>query len=310
MRTRRSLLAVLVAGALALAGCGGDPGSGAATTGGMPSVDASFPVTVGSVTVDKRPEKIVSLSPTTTEMLFAIGAGSQVTAVDEMSNYPTEAPRTTLSGYKPNAEAVAAKDPDLVVLSDDIDKIVSQLTALKIPVYLVPAATTLEETYQEITDLGALTGHPAEAESVTEQMRTGIADLVKSVPPRTPKLTYYYELDSSLYTVTSKTFIGSLFAMVGLENVADPADPDGKKGGYPQLSAESLIQSDPKMIFLADVTCCQQSAATVAARKGWSGMTAVKTNQIIALDDDIASRWGPRVVDLLRSITEAVSKAP
>jgi iron complex transport system substrate-binding protein len=315
MRRRRiSLLAAALAvTALGLGACAGNgtdtaapPSSGAASSGAA----AAFPVTAGGVTLDRRPEKIISLSPSVTEMLFAIGAGKQVTAVDDNSNYPAEAPKSDLSGFKPNAEAIAAKDPDLVVLSNDTNKVVDQLTALKIPVYLAPAAKVLEESYQEITVLGSLTGHPAEAADVTKRMRDDIAKLVKDVPQRPTKLSYYYELDPTLYSVTSKTFIGSLFGMVGLENVADQADADGSKGGYPQLSAEVLLKADPKMIFLADSKCCQQSLETVKARKGWAGLSAVKTNQVVTLDDDVASRWGPRVVDLVRAITESVAKVP
>jgi iron complex transport system substrate-binding protein len=301
--------------ALALSACGG---SGGSDTGGdgtpPPNADVSrapdFPVTVGTTTLTAKPAKIVSLSPTTTEMLFAIGAGQQVTAVDDQSNYPAEAPKTDLSGYQPNAEAIAAKNPDLVVVSNDTNKIVDQLTQLKIPVYLAAAGATLDDSYQEITDLGALTGNKPAAEDLAKQMQTDIDKLVTDVPTRSTKLTYYYELGPELYSLTSKTFVGSLFAKVGMDNIADPADKDGSKGGYPQLGAESLVAADPDMIFLADTKCCKQSAATVTARSGWSGITAVKTKQIVPLDDDIASRWGPRVVDLVRQIVEAVSKVP
>jgi iron complex transport system substrate-binding protein len=275
---------------------------------GATSAAASYPVTVGSLTLAKRPEKIVSLSPSLTEMLFAIGAGPQVVAADDNSNYPPEAPKTALSGFKPNAEAVAGYAPDLVVLSDDLDKIVSSLKALSIPVYQGPAAKTLEDMYRQIDELGQLTGHPTEATELTRRMRDDIATAVEDVPQRATKLTYYYELDPTLFTVTSKTFIGSLFTLVGLENIADPADTTG--GGYPQLSAEALLRADPDMIFLADTKCCQQSAATIKARAGWSTVTAVKNGQIVELDDDIASRWGPRVVNLVRAIVDAVTKAP
>jgi iron complex transport system substrate-binding protein len=301
------VLATLAVAGLALAGC-----ASAAKTGGHggPTVSptATFPVTAGGATVAQRPTHIVSLTPTGTEMLFAIGAGSQVTAVDDQSDYPAGAPKTDLSGYKPNAEAIAAKNPDLVVLSDDTNKIRDQLTALKIPVYLMPAAKTLDDTYAQLTDLGALTGHPTQAADETQQIKAGIARLVNGVAKRAKPLTYYYELDPTFYTVTSKTFIGSLFGMVGLTNIADPSDADGKAGGYPQLSAEKIVQASPDLIFLADTKCCQQSLDTVKARAGWSGITAVQRGQVVALDDDIASRWGPRVVDLVKAITDAVAK--
>ena len=306
---RRVLTAVLTATALLLGGCASDDGAGQGTP--APSAtEASYPVTVENLTLEKRPERIVSLGPTPTEMLFAIGAGPQVVAVDDQSNYPADVPKSNLSSYKPNAEAIAAKDPDLVVLSNDLNKIVDQLTALKIPVFLTPAATDLEQTYAEIGQLGALTGHPDEAAALTERMKADITKIVQGVPKRSTPLSYYYELDQTLYSVTSKTFVGSIFAQLGLRNVADAADPDGSKGGYPQLSQEALVQADPDMIFLADTKCCAQTAATVKARKGWSEITAVKTGQIVALDDDIASRWGPRVVDLVQVAADAVAKVP
>ncbi len=309
-RTATTATATLAAVALALGGCADSRDSAGTPAAGAGSAAAAYPVTVGTVTLDRRPEKIVALSPTATEMLFAVGAGPQVTAVDDNSNHPPEAPKTELSAFKPNAEAIAAKNPDLVVLSNDTNKVVDQLTALKIPVYLAPAATTLDDTYRQIGDIGALTGHPDEAADLVRRMRDDIAKLVKDVPQRSTALSYYYELDPTFYSVTSKTFVGSLFTLLGLQNVADPADPGGAKGGYPQLSAEALLKADPDMIFLADTKCCQQSLETVRARKGWAGITAVKNNQVVALDDDIASRWGPRVVELVRAIVDAVAKAP
>ncbi|MER6753511.1 ABC transporter substrate-binding protein [Micromonospora echinofusca] len=308
-RTPRIFAATLAVAALALGACA-EKNSDDTPAAGASSAGAAFPATVGSVTLEKRPEKIVSLSPTATEMLFAIGAGKQVTAVDDQSNFPADAPKSDLSGYQPNAEAIAGKSPDLVVLANDTNKIVEQLTALKIPVLLNPAATTLEDTYRQITDLGTLTGHADEAADVTKRMKDDIAKLVADLPKRAEKLTYFHELGPELYTATSKTFIGSLYTMVGLENIADASDPDGKQGGYPQLSQEVIVKADPDFVFLADTKCCQQSAETVKARGGWAGVTAVKNNQVVALDDDVASRWGPRVVDLLRVIVDATAKVP
>lgn len=302
-------LAVALAATVALLGaCGGEDAS--PSTAPSPDGGASYPVTVGAVTLDERPERIVSLSPTATEMLFAIGAGGQVTAVDDQSTYPPDAPKSELSGFTPNAEAIAAKNPDLVVLSTDTNKIVDQLTQLKIPVYHADAAATLDDTYAQLTALGTLTGHPTEATDLTRRMKDEIGKLVQDVPKRDTKLSYYYELDPTFYSVTSKTFVGSLFAMVGLENVADPSDADGTKGGYPQLGQEALIKADPDLIFLADTKCCKQNAEAVRARSGWATVTAVKNNQIVELDDDVASRWGPRVVDLVRAIVDAVAKVP
>lgn len=305
-RRRFLALAAGAAGvALGLAACS----SGGTSPQAPPSSSAAqYPVTVGSVTLDKQPTKIVSLGPTATEMLFAVGAGKQVTAADDLSNYPADAPKSDLQAFKPNAEAIAAKNPDLVVLTNDTNKIVDQLTALKIPTFLVPAANTLDDTYKELADLGKLTGHADEAAKVVSDVKSQLDTVVKSVATRSKPLTYYYELSPDLYSVTSKTFVGSIFSLFGLQNVADLSDPDGKAFGYPQLNAEALVKANPDMIFLADAKCCQQSADTIKARAGWAGVTAVTKGQVVALDDDIASRWGPRVVDLARSIADAVNK--
>ena len=306
---RRVLTAAVAVGALLLGGCGG----GASDDGPGPSAGpsgAAFPATVGSLTLTERPERIVSLAPTATETLFAIGAGPQVVAVDDQSTYPAEAPRTDLSGFKPNAEAIAGRDPDLVVVSDDLDKIVDQLGRLKIPVLLAPAAKVIDDSYRQIEQLGTLTGHRGESAALVGRMRAQIDKIAKGVPARAGSLSYYYEIDQTLYSATSRTFIGSIFALFGLTNVADAADPDGAKNGYPQLSPEALVAANPDLIFLADSKCCGQSPATVKARKGWSAITAVRKGQIVALDDDIASRWGPRVVDLVQSVADAVAKVP
>jgi iron complex transport system substrate-binding protein len=252
------------------------------------------------------PQRIVSLSPTATEMLFAIGAGGQVVAADEYSNYPAQAPKTNLSGFTPNAEAIAGKNPDLVVLSTDAKGIVAQLGKLNIPVYLAPDAKTIDDTYAQITELGKRTGHDSQAKALNERMQSDLSKLVKDLPKRDKPLTYYYELDPALYTASSKTFIGSLFTQAGLVNVADAADSSGS--GYPQITAEALIKSNPDMIFLAD-TVMGETPEKVKARPGWAGVTAVSKGNIVGLDTDIASRWGPRVVDLMRAITDAVAKA-
>ncbi|MDR7279734.1 iron complex transport system substrate-binding protein [Catenuloplanes atrovinosus] len=274
------------------------------------SASAAYPVSAGGVTLDRRPERIVSLSPTATETLFAIGAGPQVVAVDDQSDFPAGVPVTDLSGFQPNAEAIAARTPDLVVIANDINDIVRSLTELKIPVYTAAAPATLDDGFRQWRELGALTGHAAEAADLATRTGAEIDKLVAGLPARERPLTYYYELGPELYSATSTTFVGALLGRAGLANVADPADSAGAAGGYPQLNQEFLVKANPDLIFLADVTCCAQSAETVAARPGWNTMTAVRERRIVPLDDDVASRWGPRVVDLVRAVTDAVAKVP
>ena len=288
-----------------LASCGG---SSTSTTDTAAVTADVYPVTVGDLTLEAQPVSIISLSPSATEMLYAIGAGSQVVAVDEYSNFPAEAVTlgTKLSGFEPNIEAISGYSPDLVIVSYDPGSLVEQLKTLNIPVFIAGAAMSLENVYEQIEQLGLLVGHVTEADQLVASMQTEIdAAVAAVVAPATP-LSYYYELDDTYYSVTSNSFIGQLFNLFGLRNIADNAEAGND---YPQLSAEAIVSSNPDIIVLADTKCCAQTAETVAARDGWGGMAAVVAGNIALLDDDIASRWGPRIVELVVAIGEAITKA-
>ena len=271
---------------------------------------APFPATItagnGKVTVSKRPSRIVSLSPTATETLFAIGAGGQVVAVDDQSDYPRAAPRTTLSGYTPNVEAIAGHRPDLVVISFDPKGLSEALGRLGIPVVFHNAAATLPGAYQQIRQLGRVTGHATEANRLVTTMKQRIAKIVVRSRTAGAGAKVFHELDPTLYSVTSSTFVGRVYAMFGLQNIADAARAGGSD--YPQLSPEYVIASNPDLIVLADTVCCGQRAQTVAARPGWSRIAAVRTGSIVRLDDSIASRWGPRLVNLVRAVGTALQR--
>jgi iron complex transport system substrate-binding protein len=127
---------------------------------------------------------------------------------------------------------------------------------------------------------------------------------IKAAVASTPheNLTVFHELSPDLYSAKSDTFIGRVYALFGLKNIADAAPGTD----YPQLSAEYVVAANPDVIVLADSRCCGQSKATVSARPGWSGIAAVKTGTIVRVDDSIASRWGPRVVDYVRAVASAL----
>ncbi len=305
------IVGTVVTLAFVASSCASNGTTSAATGGSSSSATAEplFPVTIdaanGEVTIEQLPERIVSISPTATEMLFAVDAGPQVVAVDDYSNYPADAPTTDLSGFEPNVEAIAAYEPDLVVFSGGPEDLERSLDKLKIPALLQPAAADLDDVYDQIEELGAATGHPEAAATVIATMQTDIDEIVASIDTSGEDRTYYHELDDTLYSVTSSTFIGTVYAVLGLENIADEAD--GAGSGYPQLSAEYVIDADPDLIFLADTKCCGQTAEKVAKRPGWDGLQAVGNGGVVELDDDVASRWGPRIVDLLRTVAGAIN---
>jgi len=262
--------------------------------------------TAGTTVAPESALKIVSLSPTATEMLYAIGAGDQVVAVDSLSTYPAEVSSkvTKISAYEPSVEAILAYEPDVVLISNDMNKITEQLESIssrKITVWTGAAAASIDDVYKQINELGELTGRSSEASALVADMTKRIDAVVPDVAP-TDASSVYYELDNTYYSVTSNTFVGALLKQFGMVSIADGVE---EGNDYPQLSAEAIVKADPSIIFLADTKCCQQSAATVKARAGWSGISAVKGDNIIELDDDVASRWGPRIVDLIEQFGAA-----
>ena len=319
----RSLTAATTAFVIAavLAGCSSGSSSTAdssasASSGASAVAASSFPVTVspanGKVTLKAQPKRIVSLSPTATEDLYAVGAGKQVVAVDSQSNYPTDAPLTSLSGLTPNAEAIIKYSPDLVVASADSNGLVAALTKVGVPVLIEPAAADLDDAYQQIDQLGTATGHAAQATQTVATMKSEIAADVKSAGTGHTGLSYYWELSANpYYSATSKTFIGQVVGLFGLKNIADAADK-ASDGGYPELSQEYIVTAKPQVILLADNSATDggQSQAVVAKRPGWAGIPAVKTGLIVPLNDDVASRWGPRLPELVAQIAQALQKAP
>lgn len=292
----------------ALAGCIGVFALVPTIASAARQTSGNFPVTLkypgGSVTIAHRPTRIISLSPSATEDLFAVGAAKQVIAVDSDSNYPKNAPHSALNAYQPNVEAIARYQPDLVVVVDNQGGLIAALAKIHVPVLLEPAANSLSNAYAEIASLGRATGNRARAQSVILKMRAQIASIVKDAPKSALHKSYYAELDQTYYSVTSATLLGSVFSLFGLKNIADRAA--GAAGGYPQLSSEYIVSANPNLIFLADTICCGQTPKSVKARAGWSAMSAVKRGNIVALNDDIASRWGPRIVVLAQDIRTAL----
>jgi iron complex transport system substrate-binding protein len=271
-----------------------------------------YPLTVkfGGYTtkIAKKPTKIISLSPSATEILYAIGAGSQILAVDNLSNYPANAPTSEISAFEPNVEAILAKKPDLVLLSIDSTKapqIRNALVKLGIPVLMEKAPATLQDVYAENTLLARVTDRQAGAAKLNASMAKSIKDVLAKAK-KSSKIRIFHELDDTYYSATSNTFIGKVYKSFGVVNIADAA-AGADSSGYPQLSAEYLLKSDPQVIFLADAQY-GVTAESVSKRAGWSQISAVKNQKIVELPADIPSRWGPRLVDFYKLIGNSLAK--
>jgi len=273
-----------------------------------------------SASAATKPSCVVSLSPTATETLYAIGAGPEVQAVDTDSNYPTTGlPKKRVNGLNPSVEAIIgicktssthpSTKPDLVIISYDANDVKEKLTALGVKVVEQDAPSNVAGALSQIEQLGTLTGHVKSADKLAASIKQTIHADIASVPKHPGKsLTAYYELSTDFYSLTSSTFVGSLLKALGVVNIADPKNTTAD-AGYPQLSAEYLVSANPKMIFLADTIGGKASASSVAKRPGFSKVAAVEDHEVIGLNDDIASRWGPRLSILMNQITAAVKGA-
>ena len=258
--------------------------------------------------IAKKPTKIISLSPSATEIFYAVGAGSQMLAVDNLSNYPAGAPISEISAFEPNVEAILAKKPDLVLLSIDSTKapqIRNALVKLGIPVLMEKAPATLNDVYAENTLLAKVTDRQEGAVKLNAAMAKSIKDVLAKAK-KSSKIRIFHELDDTYYSVTSNTFIGKVYKDFGAVNISDAAS-GADNSGYPQLSAEYLLKSDPQVIFLADAQY-GVTADSVSKRAGWSQISAVKNKKIVELPADVPSRWGPRLIDFYKLIGASLAK--
>lgn len=267
-------------------------------------VAAFYPLTVKrsdgkTLVIKSQPKRIISLSAGTTEIFYAIGAQSQLVATDKYSDYPEEAKSTTkLDAFRPSPEAITGLTPDLIVIPDNQKQIVETLDGLGAPVLYLTVPGSIVDLLQQIQFYGDVTGHPAEAQKVAAGMRARIdtvqrklADLQKG--PRT-----YHEVDAKLYSAAPNSFVGDLYTLLQAQNII----PRGDKP-YPQVSQEFIVSMDPEVIVLADAAF-GETVDNVKARSGWAAISAVQNSRVFAIDDNLVSRPGPRIVDGLETLAK------
>jgi iron complex transport system substrate-binding protein len=262
----------------------------------------AFPVEVtdsvgNTVSLQEPPQRIASLSAGHTEILYAIGAGDQVAAVDNTSDCPgvvSEFPK--VDAFTPNVEQIAALEPDLVIIFFDPGDLQSSLQGLGIPVLNLAAPESVEGVYDQMALLGEATGHSADAGGVAGAMKEAVADVLSQVEDAAEAPTVFHEVDNMYFSAGSGTFIGDLYAMLGAANIADATGQ-----AYPQMSAEAIIDADPDVIVLADEDA-GETPETVKARPGWASIAAVKNGRVYVVDPDIISRPGPRLVEALSTL--------
>ncbi|MEE8330659.1 MAG: ABC transporter substrate-binding protein [Acidimicrobiia bacterium] len=315
---RRLLLLLALSGALA--GCSDSaqtttqpaptpPPTQASSPTTAPLSDAGFPVIVvdptGSMTIMTQPRRIISLSATHTEILYAIGAGDQIAATDLTSNYPPEANDTPkVDSFAFNLEEVLALQPDLVIVAFDFSGEVAALDAAGVNVLLMPPPTDVAKMLLQFDILGTATGNVVSARAERDRLKTAIEGFFDVYNVSDSPLTFFHEVDDTLFSVNGTTFLGDIYESFGLVNIADAA-PDEFGSGFPQLSAEFILQEDPDLIFLGD-SGFGVTAGSLEERPAWDSLSAVINGTVFELDTEIAGRWGPRTDQVVRSIADAL----
>jgi iron complex transport system substrate-binding protein len=259
-----------------------------------------------TMTLEKQAERIVSLSPGATEIIYAIGGEGSLAAVDNQADYPEAAANfpTKVDAFEPNIEAIAALEPDLVVVATDIGDLVAALDRLSIPVLFIDINTdvlTIEDVIEQIPMYGRITGSDEAAEALVDALEARVAAVDEQAASIAAPVSAYHELDATFFSVADGTFIGNLYTRLETTNIAG----DGGGSPYPQLTQEAIIAANPDVIVLADEGL-SVTVESVKARPGWDAIAAVQNDRIYGIDPDIISRPGPRIVDALELLAETI----
>jgi iron complex transport system substrate-binding protein len=257
--------------------------------------------------LDKPAQRIISLAPSNAEILYAIGAGKQMIAREDFTNYPAEVkslPSVGGSTGKYNLEEVTKLQPDLILASPltavDVVKALKDITP---NVYIVPNPTSLDGLYANLNTVGLLTGHQAEAQKLAGELRGRVKAVQDKLAGVTEKPKVFYELDATdpakPWTAGPGTFIDLLIGMAGGQNIGASL-----KGDWAQLSQEELIVQNPDVILLGDSLYGGIKPNQVAARPGWNAINAVKNSRVLEFNDDLVSRPGPRMVQGLEELAK------
>jgi iron complex transport system substrate-binding protein len=294
----RQTLVIILLCTLLLTACGAiSPASG----------NLSFTDGLGrEIKLDGPAQRVVSLAPSNTEVLFAIGADSQVVGRDEFSDYPEEAKSIDSVGGSMgqySAEAIVALKPDLVLAAEiNTPELVKQLEDLGLTIYYLKNPTTLEGMYDNLELVAQLTGHVDEANTLVESLKARVAAVDEKIAPLSSRIPVFYEIDASdaakPYTYGPGSFGDLLISRAGGLNVGGSLD-----NAYPQISLEQLVVANPSVIVLGD-SMWGTTPEAVKARPGWEGIAAVQNDQIFPFDDNLISRPGPRLVDGLEQLAK------
>ena len=253
-------------------------------------------------------QRIVSIAPSNTEILFALGAGKQVVGREELSDYPPEAKNVPSIGsvfQKINTEAIVALKPDLILAAEiNSPEQVKALEDLKLTVYYLPNPKTFDDLYANLETVGKLTGRSTEAAKLNESLKARYDAVIQKVAQAKDAPTVFYEIDATdptkPYTSGPGTFIDLVITLAGGKNIGGEL-----KDAFAQISSEELVKQNPDLIVLGDALY-GVTPDSLAQRPGWSTLNAVKNKQVFTFDDNLISRPGPRLIDGLEQMAKLI----
>ena len=279
------------------------PTPAAVAASGTQAARSIYPLTVPSLdgrslTLTRAPERIVSLSPGHTEILFAIGAGEKLVGADRFSDFPEAAKALPKIDYSnPNLEALVALRPDLVIASGRQRMLLPAFEQAGLKVLLVEEPGSVAGVLERIRLLGQVTDHVPQAEDLAARLQERVTAVTEKVKEITAGPRVYHEIDPKLYSAAPNSFIGNLYVLLKAQNIAQSGTSP-----FPQLTAEAIIQADPEVILLGDGRLPGGAPDEVKRRAGWGVISAVKSNRVYPVEDNLVSRPGPRVVDGLEQV--------
>lgn len=301
---RKILVSIVVPLAL-LSACGAPPASAPTATVTVPMAQPDGPA---QQPPSANPaQRIVSLAPSNTEIVFAVGAGSQFVGRDSFSDFPAAAAEVQDIGgglMALNVELILSVKPDLVLASPlTPPEQIADLENVGLNVHILPNPTTFDELYANLTSVGELAGRQPEAQALVTALKARVEAIESQVALASARPLVYYELDATdpnaPYTSGPGTFVDLLIRSAGGENFGAQLS-----GEWVQVSVEALIARQPDVIVLGDFTYGGVTPEQVRARAGWDALTAVQQNGIFTFDDNLVSRPGPRLVDGLEAMAK------
>jgi iron complex transport system substrate-binding protein len=274
--------------------------------------EAAFPVTLTDaldeeIVIEKKPEKIVSLIPSNTEIIYELGLGEEVVGVTDFDNYPEDAmTKEKIGGMEFNVEKIISLEPDLVLAhasgAHNSKEGLQQLKDSGISVFVVEDATSFETTYETIITIGQATGEKAKAEQMVADMKAKVEEIKTKVAEVSEEKNVFVEVSGApeIFTAGKNTFIDEMLSIIHAKNVA------GNLDGWPMLEQETIISLNPEVIITTYGYYTENAVQQVLAREGWQGVSAIQNQLVFDVHSDLVTRPGPRLVEGVEELAKTI----